>query len=287
MSNISLDFQQAKVKHLQFKSNLRSILYGASNIDENPILSHYECTVGKWIYDYALGKYGYLPEMLALEDVHADIHKKAKELVNLYKHGDVLEARNGLTEMEQIADKLVNLLALIEIKIKTSQDKFLDSDDYQLPQKTIAELQELTKTNEDLDKIISRQTAELTHERQMLKDIFMELPAMIAILKGNDFKVEMANSPFKELLQSPVVEGLPIRTIFPELAEQGFMEVLEKVYSTGEPITKKIAEFIVKKPSNKLLKMKIELSLIPLKNADGITEGIISFSYDVTNLINY
>ena len=83
---IQLDFEQAKAKHLLFKSKLRSILYGAKLTDEAPVLSHFECTVGKWIYNHALKAYGHIPEMQELEKVHADIHTSARQLVALYRH---------------------------------------------------------------------------------------------------------------------------------------------------------------------------------------------------------
>ena len=285
MSNITLDFQQAKVKHLQFKSNLRSILYGAADIDENPILSHFECTVGKWIYEYALGQYGYLPEMIALENVHAEIHKKADELVSLYKAGKELEARSGLNEMEIIAEKLVNLLALLENKLKTNSDNFKGSPDYQSPAKTIKELQKLTRTNEELDKIINRQSIELVHERKILRDLFMELPAMIAILKGKEHIIEMGNKPFLDFIGNEHVAGKPVKEVLPEMMGQGFLKILDKVYETGETFISKASLIAIDKPDGVRDEMYADLSFVPLKNIDGITDGIISFSYDVSQLV--
>jgi hypothetical protein len=114
---LQLDFEQAKAKHLLFKSRLRSILYGAE-IDEIPVISHYECAVGKWIYNHALKVYGHIPEMLELEKIHADIHTSASELVKKYKEGKVEEARKGLVNIEKIADHLIGLLALVENKVQ-------------------------------------------------------------------------------------------------------------------------------------------------------------------------
>ena len=110
---IGLDFEQAKAKHLLFKSKLRSILYGIE-IDETPVISHYDCAVGKWIYGHAINDYGQIPEMQELEKVHADIHTSARELIALYKADKVDEARKGLEGMEKIADHLVNLLSIVE-----------------------------------------------------------------------------------------------------------------------------------------------------------------------------
>ena len=80
MNNLTLDFEQARSKHLLFKSRLRSILYDI-DIDEAPVLSHFECSVGQWIYKHALQVYGHLPEMIELEKVHKDIHISVKEIL--------------------------------------------------------------------------------------------------------------------------------------------------------------------------------------------------------------
>ncbi len=116
MDIISLDFEQARAKHLLFKANLRNLLYGV-NVDEAPVLSHYECTVGKWIYGRALKMYGDIPEMHELEKIHCDIHTCARKLVSLYKSGKPEAARAGLGELENIADNLVKLLSAVEKKL--------------------------------------------------------------------------------------------------------------------------------------------------------------------------
>lgn len=285
MSNIILDFQQAKVKHLQFKSNLRSILYGASDIDENPVLSHYDCTVGKWIYEYALGQYGHLPEMIALENVHADIHSKASELISLYKKGAVLEARSGLSDMEQIADRLVNLLTLLEAQIVNNTAKFKDSPDYQTPERTISELQILARTNEELDKIINRQSMELLHERKMLKDLFMQFPAMIAIFKGANHIIEMANNPFFKFAGKQEIIGKNVFQVLPELKDQGIIDMLDKVFSTGEAFSVKALPVRINNINMLVEEFYLDISFVPLRSANDSIEGIISFSYEVSEFI--
>ena len=283
MPELSLDFQQAKVKHLQFKSNLRSILYGVINVDEKPVLSHYECAVGKWIYDYALAKYGHLSEMTELEKVHAEIHKKARELVHLYKEGKVPEAKNGLGDIEEIAGRLVHILEIIEQKIKGQAN--LNEQQYESIDNTRTELTNLINTNENLDKIIKRQSLELSHERENLKELFMHFPAMISVIKGKDQIIEMANDPVKLFINKEDIIGKSVKEVLPELESQGYLALIESVYRSGEVIKQR--EVPVKLTDNMggLKTVYIDFSLIPLRNADNETEGVLSFSYDVTTLV--
>lgn len=117
MDLLKLDFEQARTKHILFKSRLRAILYGVP-VDEAPVLSQYECGVGKWIYNGALQKYGHITEMVKLEKVHTQIHEIARELIAMNKAGDVERSRKELKKVDVIAEELLGLLHTVEDKIR-------------------------------------------------------------------------------------------------------------------------------------------------------------------------
>ncbi|MBA3664494.1 MAG: PAS domain-containing protein [Bacteroidetes bacterium] len=154
--SIKLDFEQARAKHILFKSRLRSILYGI-DLDQTPVLSHYECNVGKWIYNHALRAYGHLPDMVELEKVHAEIHASARHLVALYKEGKVEAARLGLQDMEKVADKLVELLTTLETKIAENPTDSVDSKENRYLEIKLNEFQDILKSNIELDQRIKEQ----------------------------------------------------------------------------------------------------------------------------------
>lgn len=281
MSNSQFDFEQAKAKHLLFKSKLRAILYG-ENINEEPVLSQYECNVGKWIYDYALKAYDTIPEMQELEKVHTDIHLTARELVKLYKEGKVEESRKGLTKMDAISDRLVGLLTVIQSKVETEQSKI---NSYQTDAVTSKELQDLIKTNDKLDKKIRAESGVLVNERQLLHDFFMQAPAIFAILKGPDHVFEFANPGYIELIGNRNPVGKTVLEAVPEIKGQGFIELLDKVYKTGEPfLAKEMPATVVRngKPDD----IYVDFNFTAFKNADGQIEGILAFVYEVTEKVN-
>lgn len=280
MDNLHLDFEQAKAKHLLFKSKLRAILYGAS-IDEAPVLLHTECTVGKWIYSHALQAYGHIPEMIELEKVHTDIHTAARELVELYKLGKVEIARSGLVDMEAIADKLVALLSIVEEKIAGESNPVTGSE-YQSMEVSLKELNELTKANEELDRIIRKQSGTLVKERQTLYEVLMQLPATVAVLKGPNHVFEMANPPFLAGFINKDIIGKTVREVLPSLEGQGFFELVEKVYRTGEPFNGKELRVAVTLEDGTLAEGYLDLNYQALRNTSGAIDGVLSFSYDVT-----
>ncbi len=158
---IKLDFEQARSKHLLFKTRLRSILYGVI-IDEGPVVSHYECTVGKWIYGHALQTYAHIPEMHQMEQVHAQLHIVARKLVEIYKEGNIEEAKKGLDGMEIIADEMIDLLSVVESKVQESDIKTPENTDTShLLKVNLQELRELQKLNQELDQRIRKQSKDL------------------------------------------------------------------------------------------------------------------------------
>ena len=163
---INLDFEQARVNHLLFKSKLRSVLYGIE-MEDTTVVSHFECAVGKWIYSDALQDYGHIPEMHELEKVHAEIHTSARHLIQLYKDGNVEKARSGLETMEKIADHLIQLLSVVEDKLEESpspdhsphaSEGFADTN--------LKELYKLQQANQELDIRIRDQSRELYKSKE-------------------------------------------------------------------------------------------------------------------------
>ncbi len=282
--NIQLDFEQAKAKHLLFKSKLRSILYGAQLNDEAPVLSHYECAVGKWIYSHALKAYAHIPEMLELEKVHADIHTSAGELVALYKEGKVEEARKGLILMEKIADHLVGLLTLVEHKLSIALPPV--NNTIEELEKNRKELKELFKANEELDKKIQEQSGALIHERLLLRNFFMQAPASFCILKGPQHIYELANEGYSQITGKKNVIGKTVREVFPEIEGQGFFEILDDVYKTGKSfIGEEVLVQIDKNNDGKLHPIYVNYIFQAYKNLEGETEGLIMFAYEVTEQV--
>jgi PAS domain S-box-containing protein len=283
VSNIQLDFEQAKAKHILFKSKLRSILYGAKLTDEAPVLSHFECTVGKWIYNHALKAYGHIPEMKELEKVHADIHTSARELVALYKDGKEEEARKGLIGMENIADHLVGLLAIVEHKLTIEPPRI--SIQYAGLEASRAELNDLLLANEALDKKIQQQSGELIKERQVLHNFFMQAPASFCILKGPQHVFELANEGYMQLVGKRNIIGKTVREALPELDGQDFLELLDNVYKTGKSFVGTEMSLNIKDENGKLQQVYVNFIYQAFKNLQGVIEGILLFAYDVTEQV--
>jgi hypothetical protein len=109
----SQDFEQARIKHVLFKSKLRALLYGAS-IDPEPVITNNACALGQWIKQVAFPQLGDSPELRQLDHLHDQLHDTARHLYHLYKAGKQDEAIEGLSEVEDIAEDFLKLLTDLE-----------------------------------------------------------------------------------------------------------------------------------------------------------------------------
>jgi PAS domain-containing protein len=84
------------------------------------------------------------------------------------------------------------------------------------------------------DRLLKREQSarlEAESERKRLHDILMQLPAMIAIVKGADLVYEFANPTYLQGTgRTPDIIGKSIRQVFPEIEGQIYFEAFEQVY---------------------------------------------------------
>lgn len=179
MHPTQLDFQQAKANHLLFKSRLRALLYGETPEHEAAVLSQYACTVGKWIYGHALIVYETVPEVYALEKVHARMHIVARELISLYRQGKINEARQGLDRIEQIADELVHLLDMVETSVLATDTPGEPSPTSQDEDNSATIFADLLEKNLQLDAKIKAQSAELASKESFFSALMAISPVAL------------------------------------------------------------------------------------------------------------
>ena len=114
------DFASARIKHVHFKSKLRSFLFGNGGA-EGPLRDPEQCSLGQWIADRmrSPGAYAHLPESRRFDRQHILIHQEANRLMDLHRAGRSEEASTGYLPVEIIAEEMLLLLQTIEDKLRT------------------------------------------------------------------------------------------------------------------------------------------------------------------------
>lgn len=134
------------------------------------------------------------------------------------------------------------------------------------------------------------ETVELRLKSETNEKKFMEIarqaPVAMAVLMGPEYIVEVANDKVLEMWgkASEEVLGKPVLAVFPEIVEQGFREMLDRVYETGEPFVAN--ELTVSFGSGETQRTLIfNLLYEPLRDQHGKIEGIVAIGTEVTEQV--
>ncbi|MGY8913660.1 MAG: PAS domain-containing protein, partial [Flavobacteriales bacterium] len=128
--------------------------------------------------------------------------------------------------------------------------------------------------------VTARKEVEDSEKRYNL--MLMQSPFAFMILKGMDMVVQLANESMKEVLgKGSDIEGKPLLEVLPEIKDQAFPELLQKVYSTGMPYSAN--EMLAKLTRNgKLEDVYFNYVYQPYYEADNTISGVAVIAYDVT-----
>ncbi|HSH18694.1 MAG TPA: ATP-binding protein [Candidatus Saccharimonadales bacterium] len=126
----------------------------------------------------------------------------------------------------------------------------------------------------------------LRHERERLHSVFMQAPAVIAITRGPEHVIELANPRFIRLVGSRDIIGKPVRKALPEIAGQGFFEILDNVYQTGKPfIGTELPVDIDRDGNGDLQRTYFNFVYQPSFDDDHNVDGILTHAVDVTDQV--
>jgi hypothetical protein len=110
MNQAQIDFQQLRIKHILFKSKVRSVLYGGA-IDE--VFFSKEGPIPVWFSTTGI-KYLQAPEMFELKQVYQSLENTARSLFSLYGNGKMEQAQSGLSEIESLSERFIKVLVQLE-----------------------------------------------------------------------------------------------------------------------------------------------------------------------------
>lgn len=123
----------------------------------------------------------------------------------------------------------------------------------------------------------------LETERNRLVEMFMQAPGFVAILSGPDHRFQMHNDAYSQLIGHRDIAGKPVRQALPELEGQGFYELLDSVFATGEPYEgRESAAQLQRKPDGLLETVYLNFIYQPIRDDGGAVVGIFVQGHDIT-----
>jgi PAS domain S-box-containing protein len=154
----------------------------------------------------------------------------------------------------------------------------------------------LAESEQQLDE--SRRQAEAERERLLrelqaasdrMRDIFHRAPAIMCVMSGPDHVIEMANQRYLELAGGRRLAWRPVRTAMPELVGQGFIDVLDRVFASGEAVEGQNVRLLLAPapdgatdPHTGLEEHFLDFVCMALREPDGSVSGVLLHGVDVT-----
>ena len=134
---------------------------------------------------------------------------------------------------------------------------------------------------ENTGKVIAERWRNSERERQ--RAMFEQAPGFMAMMAGPTHIFEMANAGYRKLVGNRELIGRTVKDAFPDIAGQGFLELLDKVYRTGEPFMGYgIKVYLQRADDGAPEERFIDLIYQPIRNPDGDVVGILAQGIDVT-----
>ena len=133
-------------------------------------------------------------------------------------------------------------------------------------------------------KVISQRW--LLSERDRQRQMFEQAPGFTAMMFGPDHIFELTNAAYMQLVGHRNVLGKPVREALPEVAEQGFIELLDRVFTTGEPFTgSAMRAELHRAPDTPKEERFLDLIYQPVRDPNGEIIGIFAQGQDVTDRV--
>lgn len=127
----------------------------------------------------------------------------------------------------------------------------------------------------------------LTVERTRLAAVFRQSPSFLAILRGPDNVFELVNEAYEQIVgHGRNLLGRALFDALPETRGQGFDTFLGRVRATGEPLVFRDLPVMVDRAAGAPLEQRfIDITYMPLIEADGSRDAVIAHGTDVTEQV--
>jgi PAS domain S-box-containing protein len=140
----------------------------------------------------------------------------------------------------------------------------------------------LVVCTETTEQVLSLQRS--AEELSRFAALFEQAPSFMAMLQGPEHRIERANPGYMRLIGHRPVLGRTVAEALPEAAEQGYVELLDRVYRSGEAYVARSAKYAVQAtPGGPTDDRYLDFVYQPIRNAAGAVTGIFVEGVDVTD----
>ena len=138
--------------------------------------------------------------------------------------------------------------------------------------------------HETTDRVLAERRS--VAERERLRRMFDQAPGFMAMLQGPDHIFELTNAAYMQLIGHRDVIGKPVRDALPEVGGQGFFELLDHVFETGEAFVGTAMKVELQRaPDQPTEERHVDLVYQPVVDDTGTVTGIFVEGADVSERV--
>ena len=126
---------------------------------------------------------------------------------------------------------------------------------------------------------------ELEQQDRRLRELLQQSPAMIGATTGPDHRYVFTNPGYDALVGHRARLGAPVAECFPEIVAQGFIDLLDRVYRTGEPHEGHETPIEFQPPGGAPTAHYLDFTYQPLRDAQGRITGVQAFVLEVSERV--
>lgn len=153
--------------------------------------------------------------------------------------------------------------------------------------------EKLILLNQELEDRVQERTQELQYaqkeaesQRQILHDLFMQAPAPIVILEGEELVYQLVNPAYQQIFPGRELRGKPLIEALPELKGTSVLGILDKVYKTGETfIAHEFPLLAARHQGAPLEELYFTFTYQARRDHHSNIDGILVFAYEVTDQV--
>ena len=143
----------------------------------------------------------------------------------------------------------------------------------------------LHELNLELEDRINIRTRRLAESEANMRYIIDDAPVAIGVLKGHRLIVEQANQYLLRIWgKQPAIIGTSVYDALPEIKGQGFFELAEQVYASGEAYVGREAPGLMEH-QGELRRIFTDFVFKPLKDEEGHTHSVMIVATEVTEQV--